>query len=315
MKTTRFLSVVFVLVSSLFADTISLRNGQEIKDAVVTEIGDSDVKYKIGQRATVYIAKKADIAFIIYDDGTKDIFNPVSAAKTAESEEKWKKFFGIRVAYNSAHTTDIPDSDWGRHSSLTPSELSESGPGAYSDIGEYGFTIGVISNYQLSSNMAIHAEGNFIYRSTVPNWLPILQTCPSDVSNLDCMIYENVWWGFGTIVERGNVSKEFAIATNVLLHLLPFGGPIFYLEGGFQLGSSLFIWDNIDFDTEIPIPYWWTKRPYTRSILDFGPAFGFGWHINENFMLGLRGVVYLNDTYKEVKGSLIQEEFGLSYIF
>jgi hypothetical protein len=65
---------ILVLISLAFSDTIYLKDGKEIKNAVVTEIGVNDVKYKIGQKQVVYTTKKSDIAIIFYDDGTKEVF-------------------------------------------------------------------------------------------------------------------------------------------------------------------------------------------------------------------------------------------------
>jgi len=81
--------VIAIFVSSIFADTIYLKNGQEIKDAVVTEIGDSDVKYKIGERQVVYTAKKWDLLLILYEDGTKEVFN-VESPSTSPSHSDVK---------------------------------------------------------------------------------------------------------------------------------------------------------------------------------------------------------------------------------
>ncbi|MCL2207886.1 MAG: hypothetical protein FWB90_07325 [Fibromonadales bacterium] len=55
-------------------DIIYLQNGQEIGDAIVAEIGIEEVKYKIGTRTVVYVAKKTDISSILYADGVKDFF-------------------------------------------------------------------------------------------------------------------------------------------------------------------------------------------------------------------------------------------------
>jgi len=96
MKANRFLFIVFVLVSSISADTIYLRNGQEVKDAVVTKVGDSDVEYKIGQRETIYTAKKTGIMMILYNDGTKDIFNSEPARNGKFKEEIQGEKEGIR---------------------------------------------------------------------------------------------------------------------------------------------------------------------------------------------------------------------------
>jgi hypothetical protein len=53
---------------------IYLKNGQEIKEATVIEIGIDEVKYKVGTRAVVYVAKKSDVAAILHTDGVKEFF-------------------------------------------------------------------------------------------------------------------------------------------------------------------------------------------------------------------------------------------------
>ncbi|MCL2102053.1 MAG: hypothetical protein FWH22_10120 [Fibromonadales bacterium] len=70
--------ISLLLACSAFADTLYLKNGQEISDATVIEIGVSEVKYKIGKREVLYIAKKSDIAIIFYKDGTKEVFDSES---------------------------------------------------------------------------------------------------------------------------------------------------------------------------------------------------------------------------------------------
>jgi hypothetical protein len=94
MKINRFLSAIFVLVSSIFADTIYLRNGQEVKDASVTEIGVSEVKYKVGKKAVIYTVKKSDIAIIFYADGTKDVFEAESKNDNAATGQ------GVQIVQN-----------------------------------------------------------------------------------------------------------------------------------------------------------------------------------------------------------------------
>jgi len=64
-------------------DIIFLRNGQEIRDAAVAEIGIDEVKYRIGTRTVAYVVKKSDISIILYADGTKDSFcNSISYNST-----------------------------------------------------------------------------------------------------------------------------------------------------------------------------------------------------------------------------------------
>ncbi|MCL2208463.1 MAG: hypothetical protein FWB90_10305 [Fibromonadales bacterium] len=55
-------------------DVVYLRNGQEVKDAVVIRIGVDEVEYKVGTRAAVYAVKKTDISAILHSDGAKEFF-------------------------------------------------------------------------------------------------------------------------------------------------------------------------------------------------------------------------------------------------
>jgi hypothetical protein len=67
--------IVAILTYSIFAaDTLYLKDGKEIKDASIIEIGVSDVKYKVGKKEVLYTVRKSDIAIIFYSDGTKEVF-------------------------------------------------------------------------------------------------------------------------------------------------------------------------------------------------------------------------------------------------
>jgi len=55
-------------------DVIYMRDGQEVKDAVVIEIGIDEVKYKVKTRTAVYIVKKSNVSSILHVDGAKDFF-------------------------------------------------------------------------------------------------------------------------------------------------------------------------------------------------------------------------------------------------
>jgi hypothetical protein len=55
-------------------DVIYLQNGQKVTNATVTEVGIDEVKYRVGARVAVYVAKKSDISAISYSDGAKDFF-------------------------------------------------------------------------------------------------------------------------------------------------------------------------------------------------------------------------------------------------
>jgi hypothetical protein len=103
MKTDSFLFIVFVLVSSVFADTIYLRNGEEVKNAVITDVGISNVKYKIGQRETVYTKKKTDIVLIIYDDGTKDMFSDEDDGYVRNNSKQESEYYESEYYYNNSY--------------------------------------------------------------------------------------------------------------------------------------------------------------------------------------------------------------------
>lgn len=76
--------IIAIFVSSIFADTVYLKDGREIKDAIIVEIGVNEVKYKIGKREVLYTAKKSDIAIIFYNDGTKEVFGSESGGSAGQ---------------------------------------------------------------------------------------------------------------------------------------------------------------------------------------------------------------------------------------
>jgi len=70
--------VSFVLRGFALADNIYLKSGEKILGAAVTEVTPTEVKYKMGQRNTVYTVLKSDIHMIVYDDGAEDVFSGAS---------------------------------------------------------------------------------------------------------------------------------------------------------------------------------------------------------------------------------------------
>jgi hypothetical protein len=70
----QILLILLIGVQTIFADTLYLKDGSEIKDAKIVKIGVSEVEYKIGKKEVLYTAKKSDIAIIFYADGTKETF-------------------------------------------------------------------------------------------------------------------------------------------------------------------------------------------------------------------------------------------------
>ncbi|MCL2206792.1 MAG: PorT family protein [Fibromonadales bacterium] len=59
------------------ADTnaVYLLNGQKIEKASVIEVGIEEIRYKVGQRATVYVIRKSDVATVFHEDGSREDFN------------------------------------------------------------------------------------------------------------------------------------------------------------------------------------------------------------------------------------------------
>jgi hypothetical protein len=91
---------------------------------------------------------------------------------------------------------------------------------------------------------------------------------------------------------------EFAFSVPLLFQAMPFGGPLFYLEGGVQLDIPL-LTDTYD----------------NRANFDFGIALGFGWHAGENLGFDIRIVKGLTDFDDKGEKPLIQGYMGLSYLF
>ena len=79
-KTFLLFAVFCVCVVNAFAqDVITLKNGDDIQ-ALVQEIGESDVKYKKfdNPNGPNYTLKKSEIFMIRYANGSKDVFNKVT---------------------------------------------------------------------------------------------------------------------------------------------------------------------------------------------------------------------------------------------
>jgi uncharacterized protein (TIGR02145 family) len=68
---------VIFLVSTVFADIVYLKNGDKIRNATLTEITQTEIKYKVEGKAVVYTISKDDVAKILYNDGSEDIFSVI----------------------------------------------------------------------------------------------------------------------------------------------------------------------------------------------------------------------------------------------
>jgi hypothetical protein len=79
--------IVAVLAYSIFAaDTLYLKDGKEIKDASIVEIGINEVKYKVGKKEVLYTVRKSDIAIIFYSDGTRETFANEGSSQSNEKQ-------------------------------------------------------------------------------------------------------------------------------------------------------------------------------------------------------------------------------------
>lgn len=93
MKRNLLLSVIFFLSINIFTslwsqDIIIMRDGSEM-NAVVTEIGTNEVKYKKfdNRNGPTYSVSKNDIFLIKYQNGEKDIFEETDAKQEAKNEK------------------------------------------------------------------------------------------------------------------------------------------------------------------------------------------------------------------------------------
>ena len=88
MKKLTFLAIFAIATFASFSqDFIIKKNGEEIK-AVISEVGQTEVKYKKYDldKGPIFTILKSDIFMIRYQNGSKDVFNEPTASK--ESEKK-----------------------------------------------------------------------------------------------------------------------------------------------------------------------------------------------------------------------------------
>jgi hypothetical protein len=86
-KTIILLAVFFGSMTTVFAQDIVVKHdGTEIP-AVVTEITDTEIKYKMPDRSVVYTVSKSEVFMIKYANGAKDVFTK----KENTSENHWEQ--------------------------------------------------------------------------------------------------------------------------------------------------------------------------------------------------------------------------------
>lgn len=83
-----YLSLLLIAITiqpAFSQDNIIKKNGDEIK-AKVVEVGTTEIKYKKFEKQTgpTYAISKSDVFMIKYEDGTKDVINPITEEKKVE---------------------------------------------------------------------------------------------------------------------------------------------------------------------------------------------------------------------------------------
>jgi hypothetical protein len=133
-----------------------------------------------------------------------------------------------------------------------------------------GVTIGFTMNIPIVNTVAFITGLDVSYKQPVPE--------DSRASNDD-----------------GDAVYDFPISIPLLIQGKPFGGTMFYMEGGFLLGTPIF---NIGAEDR-------------RAKFDFAPAFGFGWNITEDIAVGIRASYGITEFL--TGNNLFQAELSLSY--
>jgi len=121
---------------------------------------------------------------------------------------------------------------------------------------------------------------------------------------------------------------EFAISIPALFQFMPFGGPVFYLEAGFQLDIPLarkvIDGDEDGYYNSYDSSYHYYEGYYRYYYEDafWGIPLGVGWHIGKHFVIDYRITIDLFAyAYGEGYGvpecnlGLLQSELGLLYLF
>ncbi len=99
-KNALFILLIFIAIGNkLYSqDLIVLNSGEQIK-SIVLEVGLTEIKYKKfdNRSGPVYVISKADVSYVIYENGSKDIINksynnenPDKSANTNNPKEQFK---------------------------------------------------------------------------------------------------------------------------------------------------------------------------------------------------------------------------------
>ena len=163
--------VVFSMSKLCFSqDIITLRTGDQIRSKIL-EIGQTEIKYKKfdNQNGPVYVVVKSDISNILYENGTKDIFNdeqvkpgssvtdPVKenpdAVKKAELSASGNKGSNVLIGFSGV----LPTGTWPA-TALTNMGTSSFLKGQGNTVKSYGF--GVIIQAKIANHFNLFFDMN-----------------------------------------------------------------------------------------------------------------------------------------------------------
>jgi len=236
MKLNRSLSFVFVLVSSIFADTLYL------------------------------------------NDDTRETFGSNNAEQSELKEMDARIKYGIRIALGI----------FGKHYNFGNIDLNlvngdGGGDPTYGNLNlEAGWLIGIPIYGSITFNPSL----SLIYRSPLPS--PIKACADDCIEILDLKV------------------TEFAVSVPVLVRGMPFGGPMFYIDGGIQVDFPFyskvevsFLNDAVSFDI---------NNVNIDRNMDIGIIFGMGWFVGKNLAIDFKLGV-------SVKGDedFVQTALGVNY--
>jgi hypothetical protein len=310
----KVIQVVAVLVSFVFADTIQMRNGQEIKDASVVKISDTDVEYKVGKKAVIYSVKKSEVASILYSDGTKDAFgsvvqNAVPAAvpiavpspepapsppAAAPSVEPAKSVSG-----GESKNKTFGRAELGMTTISLDSDKGEGGGKVKSETG-YRFAGGVGTLFPLSASVFFKPQATLYYRTY-------------GSKETGGTVYEN---GYQYRIEDSKITAtEWGLSAAALLYMA--FSQSYYINGGIQIDSPLLsckvkatyeVSDNNSFNCK--------DDEVDRETFDTGIAFGGGYIIDEQLSLDIIAVIGLTELSKGSNATKVNQfSIGLNYSF
>lgn len=305
------------LASQASADEIRMANGQNVPNAKVTRITADEIEYKVGEREVLYTAKKTDVARIVYEDGTEDVFAapppppppapavaappppPEPAAAPAPAPKPIKEsaldgwYGGIegRIAYSNYN------SGQGASSSAFFVQLGASHG--------HGFTIGGALRVLASNAVTFKPELNFSYR------MPVVTNDP----NNSVIIEDRA--GEDKVVVNADVSynyTEFAIGTQALFQCLLTADKNLFFESGVKLDIPFATKCNTVVKAGPEGISGAADFSQIRTDVDVGFVYGFGIMITDKITFNVRGATNFNDFMKIFSVHYTQLDVGLSIL-